>query len=127
MTYYQQQLLRIRREHFHPEYLYKQVAQAKYYMDQHFAEDIGIDRLAATACFSKFHFIRMFRAAYGITPNQYLISVRIAQAKQLLKSNKTIVEVCHAVGFTSLSSFSGLFRKITGTTPAAYRCRCTSV
>lgn len=104
-------------------YLYRRIVQAKRYIDTHFAEPINLDDIADEAYFSKFHFIRLFRKAYGKSPHQYLIAVRIFQAVQLLMAARTVGEVCHRVGFDSISTFTGLFKKITGETPAAYQQR----
>ena len=71
---------------------------------------------------SSFHFIRAFRAHAGQTPHQYLRARRIERAKELLVTTPMpVTEICDAVGFQSLGSFSSLFRRLTGETPAAYR------
>ncbi len=102
-------------------YLYRRIVQAKLYMDNHYADNIDLDNIADEAFFSKFHFIRLFKKSYGKTPHNYLTSVRIHQATQLLRTNKPINEVCFLVGFESVSSFTGLFKRITGLTPSAYQ------
>ena len=101
-------------------YLYKRVVQAKLFIDQNYGESIDLDNIADEAYFSKFHFIRLFKKIYNRTPHQYLQLVRIEEASKLLKTNSTVAEACHAVGFESLSSFSGLFKKIMGHSPTAY-------
>lgn len=102
-------------------YLYRRVVQAKLFIDAHFAETINLDDTAGEAAFSKFHFIRLFKSMYGKTPHQYLISVRIEKARLLLRDGTTVTEACFAVGFDSVSSFSLLFKKITGQSPQVYR------
>jgi AraC-like DNA-binding protein len=102
-------------------YLYRRLVQAKLFIDTHFAEQIDLDSIADEAFFSKFHFIRLFKQIYERTPHQYLISVRIAGAKQLLRSGMSITDTCYAVGFESVSSFTGLFKRQTGVTPSVYR------
>jgi AraC-like DNA-binding protein len=102
-------------------YLYRRIVQAKLFIDAHFAEAIDLDNIAGEAWFSKYHFIRLFRKTYGKTPHQYLISVRIGQAKKLLSDGTPVAETCYAVGFESVSSFTGLFRKMAGVNPSAYR------
>ena len=71
--------------------------------------------------FSKFHFIRLFKKAYGKTPHQYLTTVRIENAKLILQTEATITDVCYSVGFDGVSSFTHLFKKLTKLTPSAYQ------
>ena len=101
--------------------LYMQARQAKLFIDKYYWKAIDADDIAGKAFLSKFHFIRVFTNIYGATPHQYLISLRIEQAKKLLGSGKSVQETCTLVGFKSITSFTGLFRKLTGTTPAAFR------
>jgi len=101
-------------------YLYRRIVQAKLFIDNNYADKIDLNNISNEAYFSKFHFIRLFRTIYGKTPHQYLTSVRIEKAIQLLRSGKTVSEVCSLVGFNSLTSFSGLFKRITGLSPSAY-------
>ncbi|MDO6430251.1 AraC family transcriptional regulator [Flavitalea sp. BT771] len=101
-------------------YLYRRLVQAKLFIDTHYAEPIDLDNIADEACFSKFHFIKQFKNIYNKTPHQYLISVRIQKAKELLNAGTPVSTVCLAVGFESLGSFSVLFRRIAGMTPSSY-------
>src|SRR6185295_2134850 len=93
-------------------YLYKRIVQTKLFIDSHFAEKIDLNDIADEAYFSKFHFIRLFKNIYGKTPHQYLIKVRIERAKGFLQKNHSVTEVCFMVGFESLSSFTGLFKRV---------------
>ena len=102
-------------------YLYKRIVQAKLFMDHHFNDNIDLDNIADEAYFSKFHFIRLFRKIYGKTPHQYLIQVRIENAKLLLQKDISVTETCFAVGFESVSSFTGLFKKFTTFAPSVYQ------
>jgi AraC-like DNA-binding protein len=102
-------------------YLYRRIVCAKLFIDEHFAENIDLDNIAEEAAFSKFHFIRLFRSVYYKTPHQYLSLVRIEKAKDLLKTDMPVSDVCYSVGFESVSSFSGLFKRLTGSTPAAFQ------
>jgi len=102
-------------------YLYRRIVQAKLFIDCHYAEKIDLNNIADEATFSKFHFVRLFKQAYAKTPHQYLISVRIEKAKELLKAKTAIMEVCFAVGFESLTSFTGLFKRRVGLSPSVYQ------
>ena len=77
-------------------YLYKRIVQAKLFIDSNYANKIDIDNICDEACFSKFHFIRVFKKVYGKTPHQYLTSVRIENAKLLFKEDNAVTEVCYA-------------------------------
>jgi AraC-like DNA-binding protein len=101
-------------------YLYRRIVQAKLFIDRHYGNRVDIDNISDEAYFSKFHFIRLFKQIYGKTPYQYLTSVRIEQAMKLLRKGLSVSEVCHSVGFESLSSFSSLFKKHTGNSPSSY-------
>jgi AraC-like DNA-binding protein len=107
--------------HTYPKlYFYRRIVQAKLFIDAHFADNIELNNITDEAYFSKFHFIRAFKNTYGKTPHQYLIYVRIEQARELLKTGIPVSEVCYSVGFESLSSFSGLFKRMSGLSPSAY-------
>lgn len=100
----------------------KNVIQVREYIDRHYARRLTVGRLARLAGLSPYHFIRAFRAHAGQTPHQYLRARRIERAKELLITTPMpVTEICDAVGFQSLGSFSSLFRKLTGETPAAFR------
>ena len=101
-------------------YLYKRIVEAKLFIDNHHPEKINLDNISDEACFSKFHFIRLFKKIYGKTPHQYLIFVRIEKAAQLLRANNPVSEVCFAVGFESVSSFGRLFKRVVGISPSAF-------
>lgn len=91
-------------------------------MDLRYAEPLDLDRMAEEAGFSKFHFARAFKDAYGETPANYLTRRRVERAKDLLRSaNLTVTEVCMLVGFTSVGSFSSRFSELVGMSPRAFQ------
>jgi len=93
-------------------------------IDRAYAEPLDISALARSASVSTAYFSRSFKAAFGETPHQYLMSRRMERAKALLRSGDVAVtDVCLAVGFTSLGSFSTQFRRFVGDSPTAYRKR----
>jgi AraC-like DNA-binding protein len=108
-------------EQYQKIYLYKRIVQAKLFIDNHYAEKIDLDNIADEAHFSKFHFIRLFKSIYGKTPHHYLTQVRIDHARQLLAKNISVAEVCCSVGFDSMTSFTGLFKKSVGLTPSSFQ------
>jgi AraC-like DNA-binding protein len=91
-------------------------------MDLRYAEPLDLDQMAAEAGYSKFHFARAFKDAYGETPAHYLTRRRVERAKDLLRSaNLTVTEVCMLVGFSSLGSFSTRFSELVGMSPVAFQ------
>ena len=99
--------------------------QAKYFIDKNFDQPITLDTVSKESCISKFHLIRSFKKVYGVTPYQHLTFLRIKKAKELLQTNLSITTVCYHLGFDSPTSFSGLFKKIAGKTPAEFQRRKT--
>jgi AraC-like DNA-binding protein len=76
------------------------------------------------ALMSRSHFVRQFAWQFGTTPAAYLSRRRIERAQDLLRfANLTVTEVCHAVGFSSLGSFSSAFTERVGATPSQFQRR----
>jgi AraC-like DNA-binding protein len=119
MSYYSDQVAFLNDTVFPNKSLIEQVKAAKRFMDAHFSENITIDHIACSAFYSKFHFIRAFKTCYGQTPHQYVKTVRIQQAKLLLKNGANVCDACYAVGFKSTTAFSGLFKRMTGYSPSS--------
>ncbi len=93
-------------------------------MDRDYARPLNVSALARAALMSPSHFSRRFRAAYGETPYNYLMTRRIERAMALLRrGDLTVTEVCMEVGCTSLGSFSARFTEIVGESPSTYRAR----
>lgn len=98
--------------------------RARDHVDLHYAEPHDLAALAEVAGLSKYHFQRLFKATYGLSPAAYLSQRRVERAQDLLRAtNLTVTEVCHAVGFSSLGSFSARFRELVGETPSAFQAR----
>ena len=97
---------------------------ARDHADRNFTEPLDLDQLAAVARLSKFHFHRLFTATYGMSPAAYVSHRRIERAQDMLRAtNLTVTEVCHAVGFSSLGSFSTRFREVVGESPSEFQAR----
>jgi AraC-like DNA-binding protein len=93
-------------------------------IDRAFAGPLDVPALARSAYVSEDYFSRSFKAAFGETPHRYLLRRRMERAKALLRAGELpVTEVCLAVGFTSLGSFSSQFRRFVGESPTSYRAR----
>lgn len=91
-------------------------------IDTRYQHGVTLDELAHVAGFSRYHLIRVFCHVYKTTPHQYLVQKRVEKAKTLLRTtDDSITDICFAVGFQSVGSFSALFRKLTGLSPSSYR------
>ena len=92
------------------------------YIASNLAEDNGLQQLAQIAQMNLFHFCRAFKQSTGLPPHQYILQLRIAEAKRLLKSTTLgVAEIAYRVGFSDQSHFTMMFRKFIGTTPAHWR------
>jgi AraC-like DNA-binding protein len=107
-----------------PEDLLIHLRRARDHIDQHYTEPLDLAGVAAVAGISKYHFQRLFTATYGLSPAAHQSQRRIERAQDLLRAtNLTVTEVCHAVGFTSLGSFSARFRELVGESPREFQHR----
>lgn len=102
--------------------VYKRINNAKDYIDENYSGEIKIEDAARAACMSNFHFLRLFKKVFNETPYQYITYKRLAKASSLImKTEISITDVCFEVGFSSLSSFSWLFKQKYGISPEAMR------
>jgi AraC-like DNA-binding protein len=99
----------------------RRMLRARDAMDRQFADPLDIPALARIAHVSEAHFIRTFRTTFGETPHRYLQRRRVERAMALLCStDRSITDICMAVGFSSLGTFSRTFRAIVGESPKEY-------
>jgi AraC-like DNA-binding protein len=102
----------------------RRLLRARDAMDRRYAEPLDVATLARIAFVSEAHFIRTFRATFGETPNRYLQRRRVERAMFLLRStDQRVTDICMAVGFSSLGTFSRVFRDVVGEPPSVYRRR----
>ncbi len=102
--------------------LYKRLSRAMDVLRAGFCGEVNLDQLAAEACLSKYHFLRLFRTAYGFSPYQYIQYLRIEKARILLTdSSLSVTDLANTLGFENSQSFSRLFFQKTGRYPTQYR------
>jgi AraC family transcriptional regulator len=107
--------------------IYRRLHWSLDFLHENFTRDITVDELAKEACFSTFHYKRLFTELFENSPYQYLINLRLEKACSLLQSDLKIHEVCRHVGWKDPSSFARLFRKRFATTPEQFRSRLQSI
>lgn len=85
-------------------------------------DSVSLESLAQEACLSRFHFLRLFRQTFGLTPHQYIQDLRLEKARDLLTSSDLpVMHLSEMLGFANPQSFSRLFHQRTGRYPTQYR------
>jgi AraC family transcriptional regulator len=102
--------------------LYRRIQRARDYARASLDRRLELNDLARVACLSPAHFLRTFRTGFGVTPHAFLTRERLDAATRLLETTDTpVTDICLAVGFESLGSFSWAFRRRFGLSPLAWR------
>ncbi len=105
----------------HPELL-RRLCQTRDWLREDAEPRPSVSEVARRAGIAPHHFIRLFRAVFGETPHRYRSLARIERAKELLiVTGQSVTDVCMAVGFSSLGSFSSLFTRRVGLSPSAWQ------
>jgi AraC-like DNA-binding protein len=102
----------------------RHLLRAKDLADARYFEPLDVDDLARAAGLSRAHFSREFRRAFGEPPHAYLLTRRLERAAALLRTtDRSVAEICFAVGLKSVGSFTTSFSRTFGVSPTAYRAR----
>ena len=100
----------------------RDLLRAKDLVDARYSEPLGVDDLARAAGFSRAHFSREFRRAFGESPHTYLLTRRMERAAALLRhTDYSVARICFDVGLQSVGSFTTSFSRTYGISPTAYR------
>jgi AraC family transcriptional regulator len=93
------------------------------YIHHHLDAELSLDRLAAVAHVSPFHFARLFKHSTGLPPHQYVIARRVERAKELLREpdRLALADVATEVGFADQSHFTRHFKRLVGVTPRQFQ------
>jgi len=104
------------------EVTFARLCRARDYLADCYCDRVKLENAAQKACLSRFHFNRLFVRAFGETPHEFVTRRRIEEAKKLLlRDAHSVTDICFAVGYESLGSFSTRFRSLTGLSPASFR------
>ena len=102
--------------------LFRRLCRSRDWLAARIDEPVRLADAAREACLSPFHYHRLFAHTFGETPHEFITKLRIDRAKRLLARDQLpVTEVCLAVGYESLGSFSTLFRTMVGYSPSAYQ------
>jgi AraC-like DNA-binding protein len=100
----------------------RHLLRARDLADARYFEPLTVDDLAGAAKLSRAHFSREFRRTFGESPHGYLLTRRLERAAALLRmTDRSVADICFAVGLQSVGSFTTSFRRTFGKTPTAYR------
>ena len=92
------------------------------YIHAHYKESFTLERLSQVSCLSKYHFLRLFKQAFGCTPYQYQKQLRITRGLELIQQSKLpLEEIALAIGMENGSSLSRMIFQTTGQYPSHYR------
>jgi AraC-like DNA-binding protein len=107
---------------------FERLSASRDYIADNYQTSLSLSDIAKCSYMSRYHFLRSFKDVYGETPNEFLIRLRVEQAKKMLiTENFSVSEICEKVGYTSLGSFSSLFLKQVGMAPTLYRRKLWSL
>ncbi|MDX6713055.1 MAG: AraC family transcriptional regulator [Blastocatellia bacterium] len=104
------------------EELYRRVLRGRDFLLSSLDQPVRLKDIARAACLSSFHFHRVFKETFGVTPQKYLAIQRLERAAHLLRhTGRTVTEITLESGFQSPGSFSSLFSRHFGVSPTEYR------
>jgi AraC-like DNA-binding protein len=102
--------------------VHRKLEQVRSFIEEHLAEPLLVERLAAVVHLSPFHFARLFKLATGTPPHAFITAMRVDRAKELLRARHLpLVEIAAEVGFQTQGHFTEVFHRLAGTTPRRFR------
>ncbi len=100
----------------------RRAVEAALWIDAHSQAEIELEDVARQAGLSPFHFLRLFSAALGVTPHQYLVRSRLRRAaRHLADDDRAVTDIAYDVGFNDLSNFVRTFHRAAGVSPTKFR------
>ncbi len=102
--------------------LYKSIIETKEYFNDNFKDKISLNKVSKDIGISKYYLHRLFKELNGKTPNEYLTTIRLENAKSKLQYSKdSIFEIAITSGFDNTAYFSNVFKKHVGLSPSQFR------
>ena len=98
----------------------KPVARAVAYINEHFAEDLSLERLAKHSYISVNQLCKLFKSQFSTTVAKYITAKRITVAKKMLLQKKSVAETALACGFSDYANFIRVFKRLVGVSPGKY-------
>ncbi len=111
------------KKHETRESLFRQLLQARDYMDEHLLDDIHLDEVIRHAFFSKYHFIRLFKSTFSLSPYQYILRKRLESARVKLQLGNPVTATAFEIGYPDVASFSKAFKSAFGITPSSVKLK----
>jgi AraC-like DNA-binding protein len=102
------------------EEVFRSLLAAQSYIDEYAMEQLSLDQISMQAHISKYHFIRVFKHIFGISPYQYQKRKRLERARQELMQGRSVSDTSILIGYPDISSFSKAFKQIFGQAPNHY-------
>jgi AraC-like DNA-binding protein len=103
----------------HP--VYRRIAAAVTYIQEHYAEPLRMEQLARIANISVAQFERYIKRIFDLTPKQLIIKIRVDSAAHLLACDRSVAEIAQDCGYADHSAFSRQFKAVVGVSPIEYR------
>ncbi len=97
----------------------RSLLNAKAFMDEQLFQNLSLEQICSNAGISKYHFIRLFKSTFGVSPYQYQKRKRLENAKVELIAGKSVLEVAEANGYADVPTFSKAFKQVFGSTPGS--------
>ena len=101
------------------EEVFRSLFLAKSYIDDHLLENLSLETISQKAGISKYHFIRLFKNTFEVSPYQYQKRMRLELAKQQLLGGKELLEIAISIGYADLPTFSKAFKQVFRITPSS--------
>lgn len=100
----------------------RRAVESALWLEANAPAEVDLQRTAAVAGLSAFHFLRVFGSVIGVTPHQYLVRCRLQRAaRALAEDDRNITEIAFDCGFGDISNFVRTFRRAAGATPSEFR------